>query len=139
MIDKSNIKQTKYITTQLSIPGGSAAGMYPSAAAGLDENYDVCDGVAITVQTDGGIANGDFNVQLETAQGIIFDSTPIAVVQVDKNTLVNHRFLDVLFDAKGGKNAKLVGIIAAVPGATMKISITYRLRRLLTPVSIPKV
>lgn len=138
-IVKENIKQTKYQSVTLDIPGASAAGWYPSASAELDTNYEVCDGVAFVELTDGGIANGDYDLKIETGNGSPVEQTPIDVLQVDKQTPVNERFLEVLFDTRSGKDAKLLAKLPAIPGAAMRIKATFRLRKLITPVSLPKV
>lgn len=138
-VDLRNVKQTKYVSVTLNINAASPVGIYSSAAAGLDDNYDVCDGVAIVELTDGGIANGNYDVSIQTPVGAPIDFTQVDVVQVNNNTPVNDRFIDVLFDAKAGKNAKLLAQLPAIPGAAMVIKATFRLRRLLTPISVPNV
>jgi hypothetical protein len=138
-IAKENIKQTKYQSVTLDILALAAAGIKSSAAAGLDDSYDVCDGVAFVELTDGGITNGDYDVSIETPVGTPVEASPIDTVQVDKSTPVNERYLDVLFDVRSGKNAKLLAILPAAAVGAMRIKATFRLRRLLTPISLPKV
>lgn len=139
MVDLRNVKQTKYQSVTLNIPAASAVGIYSSAAAGLDDSYDVCDGVAITELSDGTITNGNYDVSIQGSGGTPIDFTQIDVVQVNGNTPVNDRFVDVLFDAKAGKSMKLQAQLPAIPAAAMVIKATFRLRRLLTPMSVPNV
>lgn len=139
MIDPKNVKQTKYQSVTLDVAAAAAVGIKSSSAAGLDDSYDVCDGIAFVELTDGGIANGDYDVSIESPTGTPVEMTPIDALQVDKFTPVNSRFLDVLFDCKAGKNAKLLANLPAIPGAAMRIKATFRLRRLLQPIQLPKV
>lgn len=139
MVDLRNVKQTKYQSVTLNVAAAAAAGLKSSAAAGLDDSYDVCDGIAIVELTDGTIANGDYDVSIETPTGTPIELSPIDTVQVDKATPVNERYIDVLFDVKAGKNAKLLANLPAIPAAAMVIKATFRLRRLLTPMTLPKV
>lgn len=127
------------MSVTLSIPGASAAATYASAAADLDTNYDVCDGIAFVELTDGTIANGDYDLKVETGNGTPVEQTPIDALQIDKQTPVNERYLDVLFEVRSGKDAKLMAILPAIPAAAMKVKATFRLRKLLVPISIPKV
>lgn len=138
MIDLRNVRQTKYQSVTLDVAALAAAGLKSSAAAGLDDSYDVCDGVAIVELTDGGIANGDYDVSIETPSGTPIELSPIDTVQVDKATPVNERYIDVLFDVKAGKNAKLLANLPSAAVGAMVIKATFRLRRLLVPMSLPK-
>lgn len=139
MIDQSNVKQTKYQSVTLSIAALAAAGLKSSGSAALDDSYDVCDGIAIVELTDGGIANGDYDVSIETPTGTPIELSPIDTVQVDKATPVNERFIDVLFDVKSGKNAKLLAQLPSAAVGAMVVKATFRLRRLLVPMTLPKV
>lgn len=139
MVELKNVKQTKYMSVTLNINAAAAVGIYSSAAAGLDDSYDVCDGVAITELTDGTIADGNYDISIQGSIGTPIDFTQIDVVQVNGNTPVNDRFVDVLFDAKAGKNMKLMAQLPAIPAAAMVIKATFRLRRLLTPITVPNV
>ena len=141
MIDPKNIQQTKYQAVTLTVAAAAAAGIKTSQAAGLDDSYDVCDGILITEITNGTIANGQYNVAIETPTGTPIEFSPIQAYSVTKNdgTNPNERFVDVLFDAKAGKNAKLLAELPASPAAEMVIQAVFRLRRLLVPIALPKV
>lgn len=140
-IDPRNIKQTKYQSVTLTIAAAAAIGIKASSQAGLDDSYDVCDGVSIVELTNGTIANGDYDIAIETPTGTPIDYVPIGTVAVGKSdgTNPNERYVDVLFDVKAGKKAQLMANIPAIPAAEMKIKATFRLRRLLQPINLPKV
>lgn len=141
MIDLKNVKLTKYQSVTLTIVAAAPAGTYSSASADLDDSYDVCDGVIITEISNGGIANGKYDVSVETPSGNPLTQIPIQAVSVTKNdgTSPDKRFLDVLFSAKSGKKAKLLGITPAAPATDLIVQAVFRLRRLIVPIDLPKV
>lgn len=135
----NKVVQTKYQSVRLTIDAASPAGIY-NAKKELDSNYNVCDGVQITELTDGGIANGDYDVSISNNNGTPIELSPVQAHATTKNdgSNPNERYVDTLFDCKSGKDVKLEAETFAAPGTDMVIKATFRLRKLLNPVSLPK-
>ena len=130
------IKQTKYQSVTITTNLTSGLKVEPKE---LDNTYDVCDGIQFTEITNGGITNGDYDVGIRTNNGEVIEPVPIQAVATTKNdgSDPNKRFVDVLFDCKSGNKAKLELNLPVAPGAAVVVKATFRLRRLLKPISIP--
>lgn len=130
------IKGTTYQSVTLTTTGSS--GTKASADLELDAAYDICDGVCITEISNGGITNGDYNVSILNQNGPIIKPVPIQAVSVTKNdgSDPNKRFLEVMFDSKSGNKARIEAVLPAAPGTDLIVKATFRLRKLLKPVSI---
>lgn len=136
----NKILQTKYQSVRLTIVAASAAGIY-TAKKELDSNYHICDGVQFTELTNGGIANGDYDVSIVNNNGTPIELSPIQAHATTKNdgSNPNERYVDTLFDSKSGKDVRLEAETFAAPGTDMVIKAVFRLRKLLHPLSLPKI
>lgn len=128
------IKQTKYMSVTLTTP--VSAGLKPQKVE-LDSSYDVCDGIQFTEISDGGIANADYNVGIRNNIGEILEPVPIQAVATSKNdgSDPNKRFVDVLFDCKSGNKVSLEATLPVAPATAVIVKATFRLRKLLEPVT----
>lgn len=129
------IKQTKYKSVILTT--GLTIGLHVSRELELDNTYDVCDGIQITEISNGGIANGQYNIGVRNTAGEIIEPIPVQAVATTKNdgTNPNERFVDVLFDTRSGNKVKLEADLPAAPGTPVIVIATFRQRKTMKPVS----
>lgn len=129
------IIETKYVSVKLTTD--TASGLKVQTGE-LDDSYDVCDGIQFTEISNGGIANGDYDIGIRSNNGEVLEPVPIQAVATTKNdgSDPNKRFVDVLFNSKSGKKVSLEATLPAAPATAVIVKATFRLRRLKTPVSI---
>lgn len=135
-MENLEIIQTTYQTLETTVANLAAAGNYP-ITGNLDDNYDVCDGIAFS---DVGAGLGsDFKIEVANQLKKILDSVPADVIIVGKEdgTSPNDKFLKVNFSVKGGNRISALVITGAASTADTKVQITFRLRKTNKPVSIP--
>lgn len=135
----AQVVQTKYQEAERVVANASAAGLYPSSELSLDNNYQICDGIAFVQIGDGGLAN-DYKVAIRNNNGKVIEEIGMGAVGTTNadGSAPDDRFVDVLFDSQSGNKAFLELTTPAATTAELKVKAIFRLRKLSRKVNIPQ-
>lgn len=128
-MEKKRIRtETVYQTLTITKAAGAPDGLTMDPKE-LNSDYSRCTGLGFVEISDGGIANGHYEIGIKHGEEIIHDPVHKNMWEAGPEVSPNRKYKDIFMDLRHGKETRIMTNLPASPPAQLSYQVIFRLER----------